>query len=287
LTSGSLNLNDALEALSNVFLPNPADGEVLTFQASTKLWIAGAGGGGGEANTHSSLGGGTFALTAAVPKTGVNLNLISVSNGDGMNASLAADILTLAVATTVVQTDQTNVYADFNQDFRNGKLRIANPANTFHYDFTSAAIVANRSLLLPLLSANDTLAVLGIAQTFTGKITMSGADIDLGGSNLDNIQNLIHDISTSGVDIDFDEDELQTISISANTTFTTANRVAGRSKSLKIITDGTLRTLTFPAWDWVSDIPANQAASKNGYLTLTSYGTTDALIVAAYQVGSL
>ena len=126
----------------------------------------------------------------------------------------------------------------------------------------------------------------GVFGAITGVGVQSQA-LDVGGNNIDNIQNLIHDISTSGTDIDFNEDELQTISIVANTTFTTANRVAGKSKTLKIITDGTLRTLLFPAWDWVSDIPANQAASKNGYLTLTSYGTTDALIVAAYQVGSL
>jgi len=111
--------------------------------------------------------------------------------------------------------------------------------------------------------------------------------IDMVGNDLDNIQNLIHDIAASGTDIDFAEDEVQTISIAANTTFTTANRAAGKSKLLKITTDGTLRTLTFPAWDWVSAIPADQAASKNGYLTLTSYSTTDAAIVAAYQVGSL
>jgi len=38
--SGSLNLSDNLDALSNVFLPNPADGEVLIFQASTQLWAS-------------------------------------------------------------------------------------------------------------------------------------------------------------------------------------------------------------------------------------------------------
>ena len=111
--------------------------------------------------------------------------------------------------------------------------------------------------------------------------------LDMRGKDIDNIQHLIHDISTSGVDIDFDEDEVQTISISADTTFTTSSRAAGKSKVLKITTDGTLRTLTFPGWDWVSPIPANQAASKNGYLTLTCFSTTDATIVAAYQVGSL
>jgi len=113
------------------------------------------------------------------------------------------------------------------------------------------------------------------------------ADLDMGLFDINNIQNLIHNISTSGIDIDFLEDTLQTISITADTTFTTANIVAGKSKTLKITTDGTLRTLDFPAWDWVSDIPTDQAANKNGYLTLTAYGSTDASIVAAYQVGFL
>ena len=111
--------------------------------------------------------------------------------------------------------------------------------------------------------------------------------IDALNLDISNIRNLIQTISTSGVDIDFDEEELQTISIAANTVFTTSNLVGGKSKVLKITTDATLRTLTFPAWDWISEIPVDQIASTNGYLTLTSYSTTDANVVAAYQVGSL
>jgi hypothetical protein len=84
----------------------------------------GAGAAGGEANTISSLGGGTFALTAAVPKSGVNLQTISVSNGAGMNAALAADILTLAVTATVVRTDQSNTYGAFLQNFVATSMRI-------------------------------------------------------------------------------------------------------------------------------------------------------------------
>lgn len=111
--------------------------------------------------------------------------------------------------------------------------------------------------------------------------------IDAQNKDVLNIRNLVQNKSTSGVDIDFSEEELQTISISANTTFTTTSRVPGKSKVLEIITDGTLRTLTFPAWNWVSPIPANQDANKSGILTLTSYDTTDAKIYASYQVGSL
>ena len=84
--------------------------------------------------------------------------------------------------------------------------------------------------------------------------------------------------------LDFGSDQLQTISISANTTFTTTGLESGKSKTIKITTDGTLRTLTFPAWKFVGSKPANQAASKIGILTLTSFGTTDAECVAAYAV---
>lgn len=118
--------------------------------------------------------------------------------------------------------------------------------------------------------------------TFTGTVTT--AAVDVAGNNVDNLQNLIHDTSTSGTDIDFLEDEVQSISIAANTTFTTVNRAVGKSKMLRITTDGTLRTLTFPTWDFIGTKPADQAASKVGVLSLTNYGTTDADIVAAYAV---
>ena len=118
--------------------------------------------------------------------------------------------------------------------------------------------------------------------TFTGTVTT--AAVDVAGNNIDNIQNLIHDISTTTTTLDFSGDQLQTISISAPTTFTTSNLAVGKSKTIKITTDGTLRTLTFPAWKFVGTKPTDQAASKVGILTLTSFGTTDADCVAAYAV---
>lgn len=48
-------------------------------------------------------------------------------------------------------------------------LQLNNPANTFAYLLTPAAIVANRILNLPLLTGTDTLAVLALAQAFTNK----------------------------------------------------------------------------------------------------------------------
>ena len=118
--------------------------------------------------------------------------------------------------------------------------------------------------------------------TFTGTVTT--AAVDVAGNNIDNIQNLIHDTSATTTALDFSGDQLQTISISANTTFTTSNRAIGKSKTIKITTDASLRTLTFPAWKFVGAKPADQAASKIGILTITSFGTADTDIVAAYAV---
>ncbi len=46
-------------------------------------------------------------------------------------------------------------------------LWIFNPAGTFFYDVKPAALAANRQLNMPLLTGTDTLAVLGLAQTFS------------------------------------------------------------------------------------------------------------------------
>jgi len=107
---------------------------------------------------------------------------------------------------------------------------------------------------------------------------------DVNGGDVDNIQNLIHDISVSGTDIDFNEDQVQTFAMNANTTFTSVNEATGKSKTIKITTDGSTRTFTFPAWDFVGTEPTEQAASKEGILTLTCFGTADTDVIAAYAV---
>ena len=191
----------------------------------------------------------------------------------------------------IVFNDQANIFGDFDQTFKDNRLRIENPAGTFEYQITAGAIAADRILNLPVTLATDTIMTLGLAQTVSGALTlsailtMSAVNVDLAGNDLDNIQNLIHDISTSGTDVDFNEDQLQTISISANTTFTGVNYATGKSKTIFITTDGTLRTLTFPAgWKFQGPEPADQAASKVGTLTLTCTSGVEAGIRCAYAV---
>jgi hypothetical protein len=98
---------------------------------------------------------------------------------------------------------------------------------------------------------------------------------------------LTHSTLTYGasVALDFDGDGFQTCSLTGDITFTTSNLAAGRSKTLRIVGDGSLRSFTFPAgWTFVgAAAPASLAANKVAVLTLTSFGTTDADVVAAYS----
>ena len=52
-------------------------------------------------------------------------------------------------------------------------FRLRNPADTFNYDIVPAAIVADRTLTLPLITGSDTLASLGLAQTFSAAQTFT------------------------------------------------------------------------------------------------------------------
>ena len=203
-------------------------------------------------------------------------NTITVASADvtGLSSSLAlkAPIANPTFTGTVAIPNIANLETTVTS-----KAPIANPT------FTGTVAIPNYADVETTLDGIATKAPLA-NPTFTGTVTT--AAVDVAGNDIDNIQNLIHDISTTTTALDFSANELQTISISANTTFTTSNlsTAVGKSKTIKITTDGTLRTLTFPAWKFVGTKPTDQAASKVGILTLTSFGTTDADCVAAYAV---
>jgi hypothetical protein len=74
----------------------------------------------------------------------------------------------------IVYNDAANVFGDFDQSFRSTRLRLANPANTFFYTFTTSAISANRAITVPLLTADDQVTLDGFATTLTNK-TLSAA----------------------------------------------------------------------------------------------------------------
>jgi hypothetical protein len=76
------------------------------------------------------------------------------------------------------------------------------------------------------------------------------------------------------------------LSLDQNTTFTTTNLGNGRSASVRVVCDGTTRSLTFPGgWTWLGSgvPPTSLAANDVGYLSITAYGATDADVVAAWS----
>lgn len=58
--------------------------------------------------------------------------------------------------------------------FENGDFRLYNPANTFYYSFPTSAIVANRTITLPLLTGNDIFTLNDFAATLANKTLGSG-----------------------------------------------------------------------------------------------------------------
>jgi len=70
-------------------------------------------------------------------------------------------------------TDTVTIHSSVIWTFNNGAFKLNNPAGTFKYLIVPAAILADRSLSLPLITGADTLASLGLAQTFTAVQTMT------------------------------------------------------------------------------------------------------------------
>jgi len=138
--------------------------------------------------------------------------------------------------------------------------------------------------------ADDAVTSDHLAGTLTLTGTTTTAGIDVAGNNIDNVQNIIHDISTTGLDVDFAEDQLQTYSVSGNVTFTTfQNITAGKSKTIRVTADGTDRVLTFPAnIRWLGGAPDSNTytvtASKMAILTFTSFSTDEANILGVFAL---
>tara|TARA_R100000908_G_C3722821_1_gene124942 strand:+ start:46 stop:984 length:939 start_codon:yes stop_codon:yes gene_type:complete len=219
-------------------------------------------------------------------------------SGDTNFTTATGDILTFLLhdSTSWQEISRNSVASIADNSITNAKLatgidavKLADGSVTnaeFQY-INSLTSNAQTQISAKAPTANPTFTgtVTASALTTSGQITSNG-NIQMGtGAKITNIKNLQHEVSTSGVDIDFSEDQLQTMSIASNITFTTTNRAVGLSKTIRIITDGTTRTLTFPSdWNFVGAKPTEQAGSKTGILTLTNFGTTDAYIVAGYAV---
>lgn len=93
---------------------------------------------------------------------------------------------------------------------------------------------------------------------------------------------------TAGGAITIDTDPIlpiyNSVALNANATFSTSNLGVGRGGSVRVLCDGTTRTLTFPGtWTWMGTAPpANLAANDVGWLSIIAFGATDADVVAAW-----
>jgi len=68
------------------------------------------------------------------------------------------------------------------QEVETANLLLRNPGNTFKYDIVPGAILADRTLNVPVITGTDTLAVLGLAQTFSAIKTFSAIPVMSGGA---------------------------------------------------------------------------------------------------------
>lgn len=76
---------------------------------------------------------------------------------------------------------------------------------------------------------------------------------------------------------------LQTVTLTGNITFTTSNRAAGVYVTVRVVGDGSNRTLVFPSWKFVGTVAPNTlVANKVAILTLICFGSNDTDIVASW-----
>lgn len=104
-----------------------------------------------------------------------------------------------------------SIHPNVTWTFKNGSFKLRNPADTFSYTFTPAAIAADRTLNLPLLTGADTIVVEAEAATLTNKTidgdnntisnlaigaevsATAGADLDMAGFDIDSADSIYLD----------------------------------------------------------------------------------------------
>jgi len=170
MTSMTTTQRNALTASAGMIINNTTDGQIQGYDGTS--WNnLGAGAGSGEENTASNLGGG---LANFDSKSAVDLRFNSFLATD---FNLAANQLSLDRGLAATWT-AVHSFADNN-------FQINNPANTFQYIFGTAAIAADRTLELPLLTGNDIFTFNsfvnlwgdGIKQTFNPDATNAGLNV--------------------------------------------------------------------------------------------------------------
>jgi hypothetical protein len=92
-------------------------------------------------------------------------------------------------------------------------------------------------------------------------------------------------LSSDSINVSLDKDRVLTRTVAGDVTFTGSNYTGGRSVAVRLVGDGSSRSLVFPAdWKFVSFKPTSLAAGKVGVLAVTAFGSSAADAVAAWAV---
>ena len=92
-------------------------------------------------------------------------------------------------------------------------------------------------------------------------------------------------VYAASVNLDFNGVAHKRIDLAGNLSLTATNMDYGKSLLLRILADGSTRTLGFPAWHFIgSAAPASLAANKVALLFLWCFGGGDADVMAQYVV---
>ncbi len=128
---------------------------------------------GGDENANG------FRITALgniLPNTDITQN-IGTSSGNRWNNLWASnvngttvDLNTIKASTgsTITISGSPTITGGYTQIIPSSSLLIRNPAASFAYTIAGSAITANRTVTIPLITGSDTLATLGLPETFTG-----------------------------------------------------------------------------------------------------------------------
>jgi hypothetical protein len=128
---------------------------------------------------------------------------------------------------------------------------------------------------------------MSLPKTFTSGERLFATDLNSNFSHLQTgLDNAGPEFTTAGsntVNVAFDKDRVITRTATGTVTFTGSSYNGGRSASIRIVPGAANRSLVFPAgWVFASQKPTIVPANKTGILALTSYGTTEANVVAAW-----
>jgi hypothetical protein len=151
---------------------------------------------------------------------------------------------------------------------------------------TTGTVTANGLTVTGTTNVNSTGTAATSIGNATGNTTVTGNLTVTGHAVAEPAVTTLTYAATTNLDFNPASFELRDLALAGNVTFTSSNLSPGRSLSVRIVADGSMRTLTFPAgWKFLgSSAPTTIAANKTAILSLESWSSADSGVVAGYSV---